>query len=1245
MAAYRNGQRIDDASLQVLATHKSIAASTIAIPNLMACPSTMDGINIAEVGVDVFLKDGADPDGLGVPTHARNGVYTVLGVAAGGLTVSLGRAFHANIPEQIGGMAVEVTGGLVNGGLIWHLPLAAASITLDTTPLLYVPLKVMAAGIVIPANVDLYVNTDTGNDADTGADWAHAVLTVARALELAAFASSGQYRIYVDGAAVSTFPPPSLLARTGKEPLTFFGTEQETVPDTVLTGVAPSADGLFRRVLSGFAGLGVDSQIGMWVEALAPAARAGNRYQVVSNTAGTITIMCDTDNAYAATLAPGDHVRVIRSFPIFRFPATDAGQVEITALKAAFRNIRFDLTLSGVIWNDCDLHFDTTMTTNTSGGPRTWQHLGGVATFGPLRQWRGTDASIPFSDLAVPTSLLENGVYLSNTSLSVGGDAVVQVSSLVAVGAVDIYQTGSGLLSIACQQFDGNTITATGSSALLQVGTGTASYPYSHVQGPGPYVFAVLDGAEAVFNGVDILGVGAAYGIYAAGTGALVNCTTVIGSGGTYGIFAVGGATVRMDATTTLTGILPAGADLYCDGLKGSHVAVAASGLRGRLGTRIDRDNPTAYSDCYLRAQVASTGVIADLSSCPVAQDGFVLAENDIFFVKDTASPDGGATPASAAYNGPYKVGAVVGPNAPLTRWYRAQTAEQLAGCMVYVERGTINGNMAWSLPLDPASIVVDTTPLNFVEVLWNTIAVVRKDYDPVARVYVPGRTDLVTYTPPSTAGAFLPTWWQLPGKLGNVTAGIELTFTDAAGVTSTLKWDNNGPAMIVTPWDTLDIDKDAQRVTLVVFYATNGAAVDENQDMGAWQFHGFACWSGGVPPVLGEITDAQHGFRGRNLHENANNLLSGNLPPVGAENTIPVSTGTAVVFQDRGAWMPVIETASFANVVDLTAVNLAAVFDATYIPVENDRVGLFGTVSRFAGDPASTAHGGIFTVGPVGGGVAAFTRATDANTAARLYCGATVKVRQGLYTRRVAALECAIPMVLDASTQNWFLLPDTAQFDTWANFLAGRLAAPGVAYADQDFYVTSAGTNSLWKCIRSGAGTWQWEPIWSAWYGATIDRPVATGTVVGLKFYNTDTLFHEECRQTGAATFVWEAILRERINVSTGGTTSAAEGTPFATGGFTFHLAEHQTASYRLRATMARDGGTGKVRIYDSTLPGYVLLNGALDYLTPTTALLAEYNSDAITLTDAHDYVFHFSESDPAQILTWGTVELLAQA
>jgi hypothetical protein len=125
-------------------------------------------------------------------------------------------------------------------------------------------------------------------------------------------------------------------------------------------------------------------------------------------------------------------------------------------------------------------------------------------------------------------------------------------------------------------------------------------------------------------------------------------------------------------------------------------------------------DDATYFISFARKVRAASTAPIANLLAVPVLQDGVTLVANDTFFIKDGASPDGIAA-VSDAYNGLWNVGTVAGGVAPLTRSFHSQLASQLSGQIIFVEMGTVNQGQAWCLPLDTASIVVNTTPLVYV--------------------------------------------------------------------------------------------------------------------------------------------------------------------------------------------------------------------------------------------------------------------------------------------------------------------------------------------------------------------------------------------------------------------------------------------------------------------------------------------------------------------------------------------------
>lgn len=138
-----NGVRVDDASAVVSYARRPVLASVGPIANLLACPTAQDGGTLA-AGQLFFVKDGASPDGIALVSNAYNGLYAV-GTVAGGVT-TLTRAYHAQLPEQLAGLIVFVETGTVNGGTAWCLPMAAAGIVVNTTPLIFVPSGAGAAG-------------------------------------------------------------------------------------------------------------------------------------------------------------------------------------------------------------------------------------------------------------------------------------------------------------------------------------------------------------------------------------------------------------------------------------------------------------------------------------------------------------------------------------------------------------------------------------------------------------------------------------------------------------------------------------------------------------------------------------------------------------------------------------------------------------------------------------------------------------------------------------------------------------------------------------------------------------------------------------------------------------------------------------------------------------------------------------------------------------------------------------------
>jgi hypothetical protein len=117
-------------------------------------------------------------------------------------------------------------------------------------------------------------------------------------------------------------------------------------------------------------------------------------------------------------------------------------------------------------------------------------------------------------------------------------------------------------------------------------------------------------------------------------------------------------------------------------------------------------------------------------------------------------------------------------------------------------------------------------------------------------------------------------------------------------------------------------------------------------------------------------------------------------------------------------------------------------------------------------------------------------------------------------------------------------------------------------------------------------------------------------------------------------------AVVGEELTFQAGGSSYALDGASYSvTGGFKWTAADHVRNTVKLREMLSREAGTtGYYRLYDLTAVAYVAnLQGANNYLTPTTASLDEYVSDTITLVDAHDYEGRVTTTDATKAITWG--------
>ncbi len=115
----------------------------------------------------------------------------------------------------------------------------------------------------------------------------------------------------------------------------------------------------------------------------------------------------------------------------------------------------------------------------------------------------------------------------------------------------------------------------------------------------------------------------------------------------------------------------------------------------------------------YAPCDLASTAAIANLASCPTAQDGGTLVAGMRFLVKNTASLNG-VEAVHGKRNGVYRVASVTGANCALQRdWDANTTGETVSGYTVSVIGGAVNAKSLWMLTTAGA-IVLGTTALTF---------------------------------------------------------------------------------------------------------------------------------------------------------------------------------------------------------------------------------------------------------------------------------------------------------------------------------------------------------------------------------------------------------------------------------------------------------------------------------------------------------------------------------------------------
>lgn len=116
---------------------------------------------------------------------------------------------------------------------------------------------------------------------------------------------------------------------------------------------------------------------------------------------------------------------------------------------------------------------------------------------------------------------------------------------------------------------------------------------------------------------------------------------------------------------------------------------------------------PQTGARLLLTVIAASTGNVADLTSCSTTMDGVTLVEGNLVLLKNqTATED----------NGVYKVGKVEGAHAPLTRHDLSDLAiANGGGVHLFVATGTANAGLEYALTTS-GSITVGTTSLTFTQ-------------------------------------------------------------------------------------------------------------------------------------------------------------------------------------------------------------------------------------------------------------------------------------------------------------------------------------------------------------------------------------------------------------------------------------------------------------------------------------------------------------------------------------------------
>lgn len=109
----------------------------------------------------------------------------------------------------------------------------------------------------------------------------------------------------------------------------------------------------------------------------------------------------------------------------------------------------------------------------------------------------------------------------------------------------------------------------------------------------------------------------------------------------------------------------------------------------------------------------------------------------------------------------------------------------------------------------------------------------VKKSNDPAAFDYPGGDTVLDTYAPAAGRTCFLPVTWTLPGKLGDVSAVLQVSFDDA----STYECVNSVAAPVTYTADELAaLFSDGRYVVSVTILARNAGAL-QNRDLGQFDF------------------------------------------------------------------------------------------------------------------------------------------------------------------------------------------------------------------------------------------------------------------------------------------------------------------------------------------------------------------------------------------------------------------------